>query len=127
MAVHTEFNSLFKAHSQLPYRMIRRFLAIALCGIAPLTVAYSAPDWRIDLLKSKGIATTPKSLEKVVSKSGFDRARAEALFQQLGNPSYKERENAQQALLLLGPPALKFLKSRQPVKDPEVRARSTQI
>ena len=102
-------------------------LNIILVGIALWPQAHSASDWRLDFLRSEGIPTNRASLEKAATEVGIDATKLNKVHQQLGSESYQEREQASEYLKSQGNSILGFLKSKEPIGDPEVRSRSSAI
>jgi hypothetical protein len=107
--------------------MFRSALNIGLISIALWPMAHGASDWRVDLLRSQGIPTTRASLEKIASEAGTDEATLNEAYQQLGSESYQKREQAHQYLKSQGNSILGFLKSKEPVEEPEIRKRASEI
>lgn len=94
---------------------------------APVLMA----DWREDLLREYGFALDKASLENV-SQQGISNDKdlyedLEEPYKALASDQFAEREEAQRRLVKVGKKVLGFLKAKEPIDDPEVRFRVTEI
>ncbi len=84
-------------------------------------------DWRIDLLQSQGIPTTPESLKKTATSSDTNTNQLDIYFKQLGSKTFKQREQAQLLLTAQGSSITSYLLAKMPISNPEIKSRTDQI
>ena len=108
-------------------RVITRSISL-MAGVA-LVAAPSVlhADWRKDLLKERGIGLDEASLKKAVQQGEIGNQALEKAFGQLACDEFKDREQGQFLLSEAGEAVLDFLDSKEPIEDPEVRVRVSEI
>lgn len=84
-------------------------------------------DWRLEFLKDQGFSTETEALEKLQKDHVHPLAGFEQALGQLGSEQFKEREEAQKKIVLMGKPALPAIRAKLDSDDPEVRFRLKQI
>ncbi len=84
-------------------------------------------DWRLELLKEQGLSTETEALEKLQKEQAHSLEGFEQAITQLGSEKFKEREDAQKKIELMGKNALPAIRDKQNSDDPEVRFRLKQI
>jgi hypothetical protein len=89
--------------------------------------AQEATDWRLELLKESGLSTETEALEKFQKGTTLPDGGLEKKVQQLGSEEFKQREQAQKEILLMGKDALPQLRPMLNSDDPEIRMRLTTI
>lgn len=92
-----------------------------------LASAQEVSDWRLELLKESGLSAETEALEKFqksFTPAGGDLDQMVGL---LGSEKFKEREQAQKEILLMGKNVLPQLRPMLDSDDPEVRMRLTTI
>lgn len=107
-------------------RMLGNTMCLITLGLT-FASAEETGDWRLEFLKDQGFSTETEALEKLQKDhahplEGFDQALG-----QLGSEKFKEREEAQKKIELMGKPALPAIRAKLGSDDPEVRFRLKKI
>jgi len=99
----------------------------ALGLLSAVLTAEETVDWRLELLKEHGLPAETEALKKFLDGVNRPETNLDQLVRQLGSDQYKQREQAQQAILLRGRKALPQLRPLLASDDPEVRLRIAAI
>lgn len=99
----------------------------ALSLLYAVLTAEETVDWRLELLKENGLPAETEALKEFLDGISQPEANLDQLLRQLGSDDYKQREQAQQAILLRGRKALPQLRPLLGSDDPEVRIRIAAI
>jgi hypothetical protein len=92
-----------------------------------LASAQEAADWRLELLKESGLSAETEALEKFQKSFTRPEGGLDQMLQRLGSNEFKQREQAQKEILLMGKNVLPQLRIMLDSDDPEVRMRLTTI
>lgn len=95
-------------------------IAGALLAVAS---AQEETDWRLELLKESGLSAETEALEKLQKGQCHPDGDLEKKVQQLGSEEFKQREQAQKEILLMGKIILPQLRPMLNSDDPEVQMR----
>lgn len=94
---------------------------------AVLAAEETVVDWRLELLKENGLPAETEALKNFLDAINRPGTTLDQSLRQLGSEDYKEREQAQQAILRVGRKALPQLRPLLRSDDPEVRIRIAAI
>jgi hypothetical protein len=103
-----------------------RSLALALCCLCASTM-FASEDPRVDELAKYGIKPTAKSIEAYLRSLVEENQNFVELIKQLGDASFRKREEATQRLLRAFDIDRGLLEKAAEFGDPEVRSRATLI
>lgn len=100
----------------------------AILGLTmPLASAEDAEDWRLEVIKNRGLSSKTPALEKFQKNFNLSEVRLSEALQMLGSKVFAEREQAQKEILLMGKAILPFLRGMPESDEPEVRIRLGEI
>ena len=114
------------------FRIVLVFICVCLCSsVANLSggvrAAGTAADADEAMLKAAGIASDGPSLAAYIKRRTVtvaDEAHLKLLVRQLGDDSFKRREDASRQLVMLGSRARSFLQAALKDSDPEIARRA---
>jgi hypothetical protein len=95
--------------------------------LSAVVTAEESVDWRLELLKENGLSSETDALQKFLNGTSPSGTGLEPMVRQLGSEEYKQREQAQQKILLMGKKVLPQLRPLLRTDDPEVRIRVAEI
>lgn len=102
------------------------FFAVWLLGLA-MARAEETGDWRLELLKDKGLSSETPALEDFQKGLNVSEESLTDAVQRLASEEFAERERAQKEIVLMGRKVLPLLRKLQESDDPEVRMRVGKI
>lgn len=104
-----------------------RWTLLITSALLALASAQEVTDWRLELLKESGLSAETEALEKFQKGLSKPDGNLDKLVQQLGSEEFKQREQAQKEILLMGKNVLPQLRPMLNSDDPEIRMRLTTI
>lgn len=90
-------------------------------------LAQDVGDWRLELLKEKGLSSETPAMEAFRKGQNVSRESLDNAIQRLASEEFAEREQAQKEILLMGSAVLPLLLEMLEAEDPEVRMRLGKI
>jgi hypothetical protein len=107
---------------------VKRF-AILVSSVSGLVCAFAeeAGDWRLELLKEKGLPSETAALEAFRKGREASGESLDNAIQRLASEEFAMREQAQKEILLMGSVVLPLLNEMPESEDPEVRMRLGKI
>jgi hypothetical protein len=108
------------------FRTLGSFMCYISLGLT-FVFADELGDWRLELLKEQGLPTETEALERLQKEQAHSLEGFEQAITQLGSEKFKEREEAQKKIELMGKNALPAIRDMEKSDDPEVRFRLKQI
>jgi hypothetical protein len=106
-------------------KSVRTLISAAL-GLG-CALAGAAVDWRLELLKEKGLSSETAELEAFREGTDVSGEKLAKSIEQLASLEFTEREQAQKEILLMGREVLPLLRAMPESDDPEVRMRLDKI
>ena len=103
--------------------MAMKWTLLITSALLAVASAQEATDWRLELLKESGLSTETEALEKFQKGISPLDGDLEKKVQQLGSEEFKQREQAQKEILLMGKDTLPQLRPMLNSDDPEIRMR----
>jgi hypothetical protein len=107
--------------------MAMKWTLLITSALLAVASAQEAADWRLELLKESGLSAETEALEKFQKGLSQPDGDLTKMVQQLGSEEFKQREQAQKEILLLGKNVLPQLRPMLDSDDPEIRMRLTTI
>jgi hypothetical protein len=107
--------------------MAMKWTLLTTSALLAFASAQEVDDWRLELLKESGLSAETEALEKFQKGLSQPDGNLDKMVQQLGSEEFKEREQAQKEILLLGKNVLPQLRPMLNSDDPEIRMRLTAI
>lgn len=89
--------------------------------------AQEVTDWRLELLKESGLSAETEALEKFQKGLSHPEGDLDQKVRLLASDEFKQREQAQEEIFLMGKNVLPQLRPMLDTDDPEVRMRLTNI
>jgi hypothetical protein len=110
--------------------MLRQVLAMAMKwtlliagALLAIASAQEMTDWRLELLKESGLSSETDALEKFQNGLSHPEVGLDQKVQQLASDEFKQREQAQKEIILMGKNVLPKLRPMLNTDDPEVLMR----
>lgn len=125
MALELEFALLLVVLMDRSFKLLP-FFAVGLLGLV-MARAEEAGDWRLELLKDKGLSSETPTLENFQKGLNVSEENLAAAVKRLASEEFAERERAQKEILLMGRNVLPLLRKFPESDDPEVRMRVGKI
>jgi len=103
--------------------MAMKWTLLMTSALLALASAQELTDWRLELLKESGLSAETEALEKFQKGLSQPDGNLDKMVKQLGSEEFKQREQAQKEILLLGKNVLPQLRLMLNSDDPEIRMR----
>jgi len=95
--------------------------------LSTVVTAEETADWRLELLEESGLSAETEALENFQNGLGLSGEGLDEMVENLGSEGYKQREQAQKEILLLGKKVLPQLRPMLKSEHAEVRIRIAKI